>query len=160
MARVLVGLLPLAEVQVHRRETTHRLSCIALRIDLDRDCKRCLEVLDRLLRLAEEQVQPAEVDEQPADVPFVLELLEELLRLLGVVAGEEPVARALGDERCLEVGVGHHRAVAEALRQLECALDVLARRLEVALAPMAPGAPVEDVRSRTCRTAARSFRRA
>ena len=44
-----------------------------------------------------------------------------------VVAGEHPVARALGDERGLEVRVRTSAAVVDALRELERVLDVLAR---------------------------------
>ena len=52
---------------------------------------------------------------------------------------------ALGDERRLEVRVGHLAAVVDALGELERVLDVLARGLEVALAAVAAGAPVVDV---------------
>ena len=54
---------------------------------------------------------------------------------------------ALGDERGLDVHVGRGLAVVERLRQLERALDVLLRGLEVALAPVAARAVGEDVRA-------------
>ena len=52
----------------------------------------------------------------------------------------------LGDERGLEVRVGHRLAVAGGLGQLKCPLDVLAGRLPVALAAVAAGTVGEDVR--------------
>ena len=44
---------------------------------------------------------------------------------------------ALGDERGLEVDVGHRAVVVQRLRELQRALDVLARGLEVTLAAVA-----------------------
>ena len=104
-----------------------------------------LQVVDRLLGLPEQEVQPAEVEHQPTDVALVVELLVERLRLLRVVARDDPVAHPLGDERRLEVGVRDDAAVVHALGELERGLDVLARCLEVALAAPAARAPAEDV---------------
>jgi len=56
------------------------------------------------------------------------------------------VAVALRDDRGLEVDVAEGPLVAESLRELERALDVLARPLPVALAAVAARAPREDVR--------------
>ena len=55
------------------------------------------------------------------------------------------MAHALRDKRGLEVDVRHRAVVVECLRQLERALDVLARGLEVALPAVAAGAPAEDL---------------
>jgi hypothetical protein len=52
---------------------------------------------------------------------------------------------ALGDERRLEVRVRGRLLVAGGLGELEGPLDVLARRLPVAAAAVAAGAPAEDV---------------
>jgi hypothetical protein len=59
------------------------------------------------------------------------------------------VARALGHERRLEVGVRRLASVVDALGELERALGVLAGSLEVALAAMDPRAPVVDVGAET-----------
>ena len=55
------------------------------------------------------------------------------------------LALPLGDERCLEETFARARAVVERLGELERALDVLARGLAVALAPVAARAPREDL---------------
>ena len=57
------------------------------------------------------------------------------------------MAHALGDERRLDVDVRHRRGVVERLCQLERTLHVLARGLEVALAPVAARTVGEDVRA-------------
>ena len=66
------------------------------------------------------------------------------LRALCVRARQHPVALAVGDERRLEREVRHGAGVLETGCELERALDVLAGRLEIALAPVAARAPVED----------------
>src|SRR6185503_19883924 len=76
---------------------------------------------------------------------LVVQLLAVGLGALRVAAGEYPVAHALGDHRSLEVRAGHRLLVAEILRELKRALDVLARRLEVTLAAIAARAPAEDL---------------
>ena len=68
-------------------------------------------------------------------------------RLLGVRAGEHPVALAVGDERRLEVRGADRARIVGVLGELERALDVLARGLVVALAAPAARAPGEDVRA-------------
>ena len=137
--------LHLAGRQVHvgeRRDDVGRLGVAAL---VEQDAVGALQVLDRALGLAELEVEAAEVVQQAADVALVVELLVVGLRALRVAAREHPVAHALGDERGLEVDVRHRAVVVERLRQLERALDVLARGLEVALAAVAAGAPAEDL---------------
>ena len=78
-------------------------------------------------------------------VPAAARFEQEPFRLLGVGAGAQPVAAALGHERGLEQGVGDRQLVVDAGCELEAALDVLARRLPVALAPVAARAPPEDL---------------
>ena len=75
------------------------------------------------------------------------DLLVDRLGLLGVRAGLNPVARALGDQRVLEVHVRHRVAVVQPLRKLERALHVLLRGLVVARLAIAARAPLEDVRA-------------
>ena len=89
-------------------------------------------------------VRPAEVVEQAPDVEPVLLLLVERLRPLGVRAREHPLPLALRDDRRLEVPVRERLSVTEPFRELERRLDVGARRLPVALAPIAAGSPAED----------------
>ncbi len=112
--------------------------------DLERDGERMLEVLDRLVRLAEQELDPSEVVQKPADVGAVGELLVLHLRLLGIGAGEDPVTRALGQHRGLEVSLAEGPCVVHRLGELERTLDVLPRCLVVALPPVAPRAPGED----------------
>ena len=104
---MLLGRFPLAEAEVHGGEAADGLARRRPAIDLDRDREGRLQLLDRLVRLAEQEAEAAEVVQQPTDGPLVVELLEEVLGPLGVVAREHPVAGALGDERGLEVRVRH-----------------------------------------------------
>ncbi len=110
--------------------------------------ERLLEQSDRLVGLAEEEVQAAEVVRELADVNPVRELLVRRARLLGVRAREHPVSFAVGDERRLEVGGADRARIVRVLGELERPLDVLARRLVVALATPAARAPREDVRAK------------
>src|SRR5947207_15111820 len=97
--------------------------------------------------MTEEEAEAAEVVHQPAEVRAIRNLLVRGFRALGIRTGEDPVALAVGDDRGLEVDVGGGAPVVQALRKLERALHVLARRLEVAPAPIAARAPGEDVRA-------------
>ena len=106
-----------------------------------------LQARDRLLGLAEQELEPAEVVQQPADVQPVGQLLVLRLRPLGVRAGEHPVPVALGDQRGLEVGLAERARVVHRLGELERARDVVARGLVVALAAVAARAPREHVRA-------------
>ena len=117
-------------------------------------------MLDRLLLVSEEEREAAEGEQEPADVSLVVQLLVELLGPLRVAARQDPVALPLGDERRLEVRVGDRPAVAQVLRELERALDVLVRGDVVALAPVAARAPAEDVGAEQVAREARSARRA
>src|SRR5581483_12116284 len=112
---------------------------------LERDLVRPGQELDRPVGVPEREVEAAEVVQQAADVRAVLELLVVAARPFGIGPGEKPVPLALGDERRLEVRPGRGLAVARGLGELERALHVLAGRLPVALAAVAPGAPVEDL---------------
>src|SRR3954465_14285709 len=103
-----------------------------------------LQMLDGLLGLPEEELEPPEVVQEPADVRAVRELLVLRLRLLGVGAGEDPVTVALCEHRRLEVGLTERTCVVHRLGELERALDVLARGLVVPLAPVAARAPRKD----------------
>src|SRR4029450_11814941 len=96
-------------------------------------------------RLAEEEADPAEVVQHLADGRAVGDLFELRLGLLGVLPGEDPLALPLGHERRVEVDAGDGAGVVESLRQLERALEILARRLVVALAPVAARAETEDL---------------
>src|SRR5689334_21661085 len=106
---------------------------------------RVLQMLDCLLGLAEMEVQATEVVEQSADVSLVVDLLVVGLRALSVISRLDPVPHPLADERSLEVRVRGLPRIVERLRELESALDVLARGFEVPLPAVAPRAPAEDV---------------
>ena len=97
--------------------------------------------------MTQEEVEPAEVVQQPAEIAPIRKLFVGGLRTLRIGAGENPVPFAIGDDRRLEVDVGRGALVVQALGELQCTLDVLTSRLEVAPAPVAAGAPGEDVRT-------------
>src|SRR5215210_3606467 len=80
-----------------------------------------------------------------------------MLRMLRVPASEHPVALALREDRGLEVQMRDRLGIPDTLRELERALDVLARSLVVALAAIAAGAPVEDVRDQEVGREARAL---
>src|SRR6266545_888505 len=147
LARETLGLLEVVQLEMDGGERPRRLRGLFLAVRVERGRVGGLQVLDRLLGLPQEEIDAAEVVQQAGEIALVIQLLVNTLRLLRIVPGEHPVALALGDERGLHVDVGHRRAVVERLRELERALDVLARGLEVALAPVAARAVGEDVRA-------------
>src|SRR6476619_6072187 len=144
LACMLVRRLVVAEVLVHRREAPESLRGVRLRAGLDGECERGGEMLDRLLRVAEQELQPSEVEHQATLVPCVVELRVNLLRLQRVLPREHPVAGLLGDPGRLEVRAGDDAGVVDPERELERALRVLSRGLVVRLAPPAARAPRED----------------
>src|SRR4051794_13742399 len=121
-----------------RRNDVRRLRIAAL---VEQHAVRVLQILDRLLGLAEVEVQPAEVVEQPADVTLVTDLLVVGLCPLGVIARLDPVPHPLADERSLEERIRRLARIVERLRELERALDILARSLEVSLPAVAARTP-------------------
>src|SRR4051794_16199683 len=145
LARTLVCGVVFTKLQVHRRKASERLGGVGLRVGLHCEAEGLAQVLDRLLRLPEHELETTEVQHQAADVALVVQLLVDRLRLLRVVARDDPVAHPLGHERCLEIRVRNGASVIRAARELERRLDVLAGSLEVALAPAAARAPAENV---------------
>ena len=109
MARLRLRERWVAGAQVHLGERGDRVGGIdAVRaVEPDRD--RLLEVGDRLLGLAEQEVEPAEVVQDLADVRLVAALLVQLLGLLGVEAREQQLAATLVDDGEAEVDVGARR---------------------------------------------------
>src|SRR6266545_188113 len=128
VSRLLLGLVDVAGPQVDLGKRRHRLRGVGIVPEVESDAEGLLEMRDSLLRLPEEEIESADVIEQTADVPFLGEILEDRLGLLRVRAGKHPVTLALGDERRLEV-------------------DGCLRGLEVALAPVAARARLEDPRT-------------
>src|SRR6201989_2238762 len=146
MARLRLRLLELAGPEMDLREGRDSAAGIGVAPQIERDRERLLQQLHCLLRVAEQEVEPAEVVRELADVDAIRKLRVGLARALGVVPGEHPVAFAIGNERSLEVRGTDRAQILDAPGKLECALDVVARRLEVALALPAARAPREDVR--------------
>src|SRR5215210_6587416 len=145
LARLLFGALDLARPQVNLRERRDGAGRVGLAAVLEEHLERLVQLLDRLLGLAEGEVDPAEVVQDAPDGRAVRDLLELRLRLLGVLAGENPLPLALGDERRLEVDTRDGAGVVETFRELERALEILARGLEVALTPVAARAQPQDL---------------
>ena len=144
---MLVGRLVVADVLVHRRQAAQGLRGVRLRAGLDGERERRRQMIDRLLGMPEQELKAAEVEHQAAGVSLVVQLLVDRLRLLCVLAGEHPVAHLLGDERGLEVRSGDDPRVVHRLRELDRALDVLARGLVVGLSATTTRAPREDPRA-------------
>ena len=105
-------------------------------------------MLDRILLVAEKEREAPEHEQEPTDAPLVVEVLAQLLRALGVATGEHVVPLALRDQRRLRVGTRDRAAVADGLRELERALDIVTRCNVVAQQAMAPRAPLQDVRTK------------
>src|SRR5207244_3645284 len=123
--------------------------------DLEGDAERVLQLLDGLLLVPEQEVEDAEVVQEPADVDGVVDRLVDLDRPLRVRTRLRPAAVPLRDERGLEMRVCDGFLVARRLRELERTLDVLARRLPVAVAAVAARAPLKDVRAKPVAALAR-----
>src|SRR4051794_3264780 len=132
---------------MHLRERGHRLRRVVVMADLERDAERVLQVSLRLVGLAEQEVQPAEVVQEPADVRAIRKLLVLRLCALRVRPRADPLAVPLRDQRGHEVDVADRSAVVEPLGELERELHVLTRGLPVALAAVAAGAPGEHLRA-------------
>ena len=147
MPRLLLGLVDVAGTQMNLCERGHGLRSVCITAGLERDPECRLEQHDRLVRLAEQEVQAAEVVRELPDVHLVGELLVRATCLLGVGASEHPVPFAVGDERGLEIRGADRARVIRALCELQRALDVLARGFVVALTAPAPRAPGKDVRT-------------
>ena len=92
-------------------------------------------------------LEPREVVQQPGHRRAVAQLLEQRPRPLGVRACEHPAPLPLGDERRLEERIGGATRIRRRLGQLQRALDVLLGGDPVAVSPMTPRAPMEDVRA-------------
>src|SRR5215831_19921903 len=118
---------------MHLSQRRDGLGRIRIAADLERDREGALEVVDRVLGLAEEIVETAQVIQQAPDVLAIAVLLVQLLRALSECPRAQPLPIALGDERRLERDVRNRKRVVEAVGELERALDVLTRGLEVAL---------------------------
>ena len=145
MTGLLLRLLDVAHAQVNLRQGRNCATgvCVAAQIECDRE--RLLEQRHRLVGVAEQEVETAEVVRELADVDTVGKLGIRLPSPLRVVAREHPMALAVGDERGLEEGCADRPEILDAAGQLERALDVVARSHEVALPLPAPRAPGKDV---------------
>src|SRR5215218_8895612 len=148
-----------AGTQMDLRQRRHRCGGLVLIVQLEGDAERLLEPHDRVLRLPEQEVDDAEVVQQPTHVLPVRKLFVLRLRALRVRARQHPVAVALGEQRRLEVHLAEGLRVLLRLGELERALDVLARRLVIALAAVAAGAPREDVGAEEVRRERRALRK-
>src|SRR6266576_2294083 len=125
-------------------DCVRRLSIVA---DLQGDANCVLQERECVFWMSEQEVDATEVVQQPAEIAAVGQLLVCSLGALRVRPREHPVAFAIGDDRRLEVDVRGSARVVQALRELECALDVLTRGLEVAATPVAPRTPGKNVRA-------------
>src|SRR5829696_3599254 len=159
VARLARCCVVVAGTQMDLRQRRDRCGGLVLIVQLEGDAERLLEPHDRVLRLPEQEVDDAEVVQQPAHVLPVRKLFVLRLRALRVRAREHPVAVALGEQRRLEVHLAEGLRVLLRLGELERALDVLARRLVIALAAVAAGAPREDVGAEEVRRERRALRK-
>src|SRR5439155_8320745 len=143
--RLLLGPLDVAGAQMDMGDAVDRVSGLRVVADLEGDSYRVLEEVHRFFGMAEEEVDPAEVVEQAPEIPAVRQLLVRGLGTLRIGTCKHPVTLAIGDDRRLEVDVGGRALVVQALGQLECAFDVLARGLQIAASAITARAPRKDV---------------
>src|SRR5512133_2644701 len=68
VARLLFGQSPIAGLQMNLCERRDRLRCIRVAANLERNGERALEIGDRIVGLAEQEVQATEVVEHAAEV--------------------------------------------------------------------------------------------
>ena len=158
--RLLLGPLDLAGAQVNLGDAVDRVCGLRVVSDFQGDANCVLEELDSLRGMAEKEIDPAEVVQQAAEIAAVRKLFVRGLGALGIGTCEHPVALAVGDDRRLEVDVGGRALVVQTLGELERALDVLARSLEVAASAIAPRAPAQECSSAADLTESRSAPRA
>src|SRR5262249_35927811 len=145
LTSLVLGLLDAAGAQVDLRERRDRPTGVGIPTEVERDGERLLEQLHCLVGVAEQEVQPAEVVRELADMDAMGKLRIGLTGALGVIARQHPVALAVCDERRLEEGGADRAEIFDPLRKLERALDVVPRSFEVTLALPAARAPREDV---------------
>jgi len=91
VTRLLLGLFDVARPEMDLRERRDRASRVRVASEVERDRERLLEQLHRLLGVPEQEVEPAEVVRELADVDAIGELRVSLPRPLGVVARQHPV---------------------------------------------------------------------
>ena len=103
-----------------------------------------LELLDRLVGVTEQELQPAEVERHATDVAIVLELLVEGTSLLRVGPRQDQVPVRSATIEAWKYVLASVRLSAPPA-QARWRLDVLARGLEVALAPATGRPPVQDL---------------
>jgi hypothetical protein len=82
---LLLRLQRVAGAQVHLRHRRDGGSGVVIPTDLERGGERLLQVVDRLLGPAEQELDPAKVVVQPGDVALLGQHLELRLRLLAYV---------------------------------------------------------------------------
>src|SRR6266571_3566504 len=96
VAGLLFGQAPVAGSEMNLCKRRDRLRRIRVAANLERNGERALEIRDRVVRLAEQEVQAAEVVEHSAEVLPVAVRLVELLRAFGERARARPRNRADG----------------------------------------------------------------
>jgi len=121
------------------------MRCLSVVSDFKGDANCVFQQRECLLGMTEEEVDAAEVVEQATEVPAVGQLLVGSLCAFRVGPSEDPVPFAVGDDRRLEVDVGGGARVVEALGELERALDVFPRGLEITAPAVAARPPRKDV---------------
>src|SRR5439155_25421457 len=84
VARLLLGPLDVAGTQMDLGNAVDRVCGLGVVSDFEGDAYCVLEEVDGLLGMAEQEVDPAEVVKQPAEIPTVRQLLVRGLRALGV----------------------------------------------------------------------------
>src|SRR5205814_646420 len=99
VTRLLLRLLDVAGAQMDLGERGDRARRVGVAPRLEGDAERFLELRDRLVGLAEQEVHRAEVVRQLADEHAVGELFVRRAGALRIRAREHPVALAVGDER-------------------------------------------------------------
>src|SRR4051794_40985695 len=104
-----------------------------------------LEMRERGVEVLQLEVDAAEVVEDLRELERLVGLDELVARTLGVPAGEDVAALALGDQRRLEQRVPERPRVVHLLAELDRELDVRLREVDVLQALEAERAPAQDL---------------
>jgi len=137
---------PSASPECRRAEASDEAAKAAsTRLSCSTAIRKCLaQERHGLVRAAGDGTQLAEVVQELADVFVIGDALEEHLGALRVVARPAVLVPPLGNERCVEIGLGQDAVVTQSVGELERGGDVLGRSREVLLAAADLGPGVQD----------------
>ncbi len=143
------GLVEIALRAVDLGERAQHVAGLGLEVRVDEDRERVSELRDRDVVLSKLVVDPGDVVEHAAHRHRVADLGVEIPGRLGVPSREHPAPEPIGDEGGLQMYLRARSDVVDRVAELQGTIDVLARRLEVTLPPVAARTPLVDVEPET-----------